>query len=915
MSFIYNSANAIKEAVLENQHMFDNPEVLDKEINEIRKDWNDVDVKMVILSVVEEKAMIQNLGVMILYEIVNNLEWALLERFYYPEPKLIKFLKRNNIPFFSKESFNPLKNFDILGFSLYYPLQYLGIPECLKFSGIEPLAKDRGEDDPLIICGGAAVVNPEPAYSFIDAFVIGDGEKAVEEILLSYRKCRDKNKQELLLDLSKIEGVYIPSFYKEVYFDSGAKKGQIKGRELVDSSLDVPMMVKKANVDLDDYPPVIHYNVINSEGFNIGVNAVELSRGCGNRCFFCSGSYRTLPYRERNLESIKNSFYESKLSTGCNSCTPYSFNYSDYSDIYRLMVYLYSIGYKVQMSSQRMDFFDFDFGYVSFKSGTLRITFAIEAGSQRLRDKINKNLSEEQILESIRQVLIIGFAKVKIYMISGLPETEENDILEALEIAKKIIALRDEIQGEDYNTRFTMSFTPFTAKANTPLQYSKTWDVDEEGIPFFRRELDPIIDKLKEVGMSLKVSTHSKVSSINQVFSLGDRRLSPIIHKVWKDGLFNYKGGLSLGNDEGAQFAFRDLLKKVGVSYEFYFREKDRDEIFSWDFIDMGWKKGWLRDSYFNNFKNGVTLDSCLIKCSSCGVCSKKQLKDLKDRSIKVLEDRKIKLSDYLSLLKADFKHRLRFKIDVDVSMRYIHSTKIKFRLLSSLWKVFGVDVVNDKVRLVSDPLNYRNWEFGKDYGELSLYSNLGSYNKDDTINKLNSNLEGIRFLDYFVIGKRAFSSIDKDGYSLYKVEIPRTVVSSDRFKVLAKEYLAQDEIIIKAKRKADFGETWETYPLNIKDQLHDIFVSKDGININVYILASGRAFVYNILLGMLKMRIRSLYKFPVERVSFISSRVSSGGLFSSYCEDCGNIIEEDIFGDLINDRFCIKHSVDRGLI
>ncbi len=510
----------------------DNPEVLIPEMNSIVRKKTEEDVHFCLMAPVSYSAMVANLGFAILYDILNRrMKGCLCERFYFPEPKLRRRLKKAGHLFFSKETCTNLREFDIIGFSSYFPLQMLGVPEILEGAGLSAFTEDRNDNTPLVLFGGVTAFNAEPVFNMVDIIVIGEGEEITQQIIKTVRLYKGQPNWKLSVKkaLCAYPGIYVPEFYKEVFYPKDHPEHPNQLKETIPKEHFAPYPVVKATVDMKKHSPLTKMLVSNSEGSEMTCGSLMIATGCSNRCFFCNGSFISAPYRERDLDAVKQGFSDLILNTGAHAVTPYSFNLSDFSDVNTLVKWLLEDeNRKVSMSSQRIDYFSEDFAKTARISGNRSITLAIEAGSERMRQIINKNLTEEKILTAFETAFKVGFSSIKVYMIANLPFETDADRIAIIPLLEKICKLR---QHYGTKTRIRLSYTPFQAKNHTPFQWAKTLDIDEAtGLPIFEKNLGNVIEGTKELDVRFRVGTNSDLSCINQCLTLGDRRMAAVIY-------------------------------------------------------------------------------------------------------------------------------------------------------------------------------------------------------------------------------------------------------------------------------------------------------------------------------------------------------------------------------------------------
>ena len=557
-----------------------------------------------------------HLGIQILYDMFNSMEDVWCERVYSPWVDLDEIMRKEQIPLFALESQEPVKNFDFLGITIQYEMCYTNILQVLDLAQIPLLAKDRGEDMPIVIGGGPCTYNPEPIADFFDLFYIGEGETRYRELLDVYKECKKQKlgRKEFLRRAAKLPGIYAPAFYEVTYKEDGTIASFTPKEEGIPASI-----LKEIVMDVSHtyYPlkPVVPFIKVTQNRV-----VLEIQRGCIRGCRFCQAGQLYRPVRERDVNILKDYAMEMLKNTGHEEISLSSLSSSDYSRLPELIDFLIeecdSRHINISLPSLRIDAFSLD---VMSKVQDVRkssLTFAPEAGSQRLRDVINKGLTEEVILKGARMAFEGGWTRVKLYFMLGLPTETEEDIRGIAELSNKIAAeFFDAVPKEERKNgrvQIVTSTSFFIPKPFTPFQWAKQF-TKEEFLEKAEQTKRAIASQLNQ--KSIKYNWHETDASVLEgVFARGDRRLSDVILRAYEKGCFY---------DAWSEYFHYDrwlaAFEECGLSIPFYTtRERSLDEIFPWDFIDCGVTKEFLKREWLKALA-GQTSPNCKKQCQGCG--------------------------------------------------------------------------------------------------------------------------------------------------------------------------------------------------------------------------------------------------------------------------------------------------------
>lgn len=586
------------------------------EWNVVKKDWEKCDVKSAFLFPDVYEIGMSHLGLRILYHVVNQRESYLMERSFAPMADMEELMRANNVPLFSWESYHPLKEFDILGFTLQYEMSYTNILNMLDLAGLPLRTKDRGNEFPLIMAGGPCAYNPEPLADFIDFFVIGEGEEVILEILDLIKKVKNKkgdfDKDIFLKAAAQIKGIYVPEFYQPSYLESGTL------REIKPIEENVPETIYKRVIEKFSEAEFPENTLVpNTEAIHDRV-MLEILRGCSRGCRFCQAGVIYRPVRERNMEKLLSQAEALINSTGYDEIALTSLSSLDYTCIEPLIKELLNrfkekkIG--VSLPSLRVDAFSVDLAKEVQQVRKSGLTFAPEAGTQRLRDVINKGVTEENIMETVAAAFSQGWTSIKLYFMIGLPSETYEDLDGIVNLAGKILSIGRKVKPHWVKKPIsvTVSASSFVPKAHTPFQ----WEGQEEKDSLREKQF-----YLKDKIRSLKGVTFNyhdvELSFLEAAFARGDRRLCDVLEKAWSLGC-KFDGW----SEHFKYDLWMDAFHEMGLEPEFFANRKfDLDELLPWDHISSGVSKKWLLKEYKTAIEGSRTLDCRGNDCHGCGVC------------------------------------------------------------------------------------------------------------------------------------------------------------------------------------------------------------------------------------------------------------------------------------------------------
>ena len=576
------------------------------ELNQVVKDWSEVETKVALVFPDIYDLGMSNLGLAILYDLLNKRQDVLAERVYVPEAGMEKAMREAGLPLYSLESKHCLAEFDIIGFSLPYETLYTNTLNALDLAGIPLLAEQRDARHPLVIAGGHATFNPEPMHAFIDAFVIGEGEEAIRDVVDAYQRWSQgsfsASRQELLLELARIPGIYVPSLYQAYYHEDGTF---CRIEKLADEAA-LPVM--KRIVPVLPPPPtrfiVPYIDTVHNRA------PIEIMRGCTRGCRFCHAGMITRPVRERSVQEVVQAVEEALEHTGFEEIGLLSLSSSDYTHILELVK---AVGERfagkhlgISLPSLRIETFSVELMDALKDSRRGGFTLAPEAATERMREIINKPVSTAQLLETAREIYSRGWTTIKLYFMIGHPSETLEDVQAIVDLCKAVLAEGRKVIGN--RAQVNAGVSTFVPKPHTPFQW----------VPCDSR--DQILAKQdllkRQLRGNIKLTwTNPEETLLEAWLSRGDRRMAGVIHEAWKRGArfdawkehFNYRAWMS-------------AFEACNLDSTFYtYRPRQLDETFPWEHIGTAVRKKFLSEDYLWSQRSQTRVD-CRDRCFACGI-------------------------------------------------------------------------------------------------------------------------------------------------------------------------------------------------------------------------------------------------------------------------------------------------------
>lgn len=899
------------------------------------KDWADpqYDFKACIIGGMSYISSEGNLAVPLIYSQLNHTRpQYITERAFFPNTRdEWKKYKKDGVPIFSLENKKPLKEFDILGFSISYIMPFLHIAPMLHYSGINLYALDREQDDPIVLVGGCMSFVTEILCGgrggVPDICFIGESEDGLEELMDEIRTQRAANvpRRDMLLDIQRRygdKGIYCPQFY-DVEYDEDSK--EIAQRVSLEEG--IPTRIRKAYVKNLNKGFILTDPFISYAG-GMAMGHMEIARGCSSACNFCQEGFNYRPYRERDSDVVVPKMRELMENVGSVDVVPASFTSSDHHEINLIMKRLLEeVTDKVNIISQRADAFGLDpsFAWLTGMGGSKTVSVGQEGISQRMRDVMTKAINEENLLKTAEFALKAGYKSIKYFMITNVPGTTDADYEELLAYVDKVQALK-----EKYNPKcdIKLSFTPLFLSAFTPFQWHRV-TVDE-------RSLTPWIPEIKKRGLNFRLGSGARHDEayLSQLFHLGDRRITDIMVESALEQEFYHFGATPKGTVE----KWEVMMAKKGLDFEFYFQEKHKDWIFSWDHVDNLTEKSALWSEYMRSRQGMGHLEPCINECYQCGACDTTTWRQRKGwAKRKVADSKSVDISKVKIIRQKGTVQRARLRVSIDPSHRYVAKDHWRLQFRRGCYKT-NVPLDKKVVAFASDAIKMLNWVSGVDYVDLKLTEHM--FDKNGFLSpEFQKWFTGINITDAMIYTDMKGLSTVRDT-CLYELPLDGsksrnemqnaidkfmayTPFSKDQKKKIPNDKPGRDGKVPSEVKRAYLKEHpqcqrikrmgfqgIERVIVDFRSLVDAIWIIEDNDK-NVYLRIKSRGEItpYDIYKQVMKSKWKIGDQGPASRLEYlIESNDDQDDFMSDRCEECDKTIESNLFGNQLHEELCLKH-------
>jgi radical SAM superfamily enzyme YgiQ (UPF0313 family) len=919
------SVEHIQQWLRTNFHRMELPAAyLGDEPNTYQKDWSQHDFRTLLIGAMSYSASEGNLAIPLIYGQLNELRpQYITERFFFWNSRNeYQLFKQDTIPPFGLETKHPAHQFDVLAFSVSYIMPFIHIPLMLAQAGLPIYANERSDVDPYVVVGGCMSPVAETMAGgnggVADIIFVGESEDGLCELLDLLRAGRQagKARADILFEATtQIPGVYVPKFYDVLYHPENRRI--IKRVPL---RAGVPERVRKAYVrDLDKgyrfTNPVISYKG------GMAMGQYEVARGCSSACNFCQEAHTYRPYRERSVEVIVQDMKKMLVNSGSLNVLPAAFTASDHRQI-NLMTkrLLEEVSEDVSIVSQRADAFGIDetFAKLTSMGGSHTVSIGMEGVSQRIRDALNKAVSERDLLASIEYAIKNGYTSVKLFMITNIPGTVTDDYEELVIFLQRVRDIRN-----NYNSKceVKLSFTPLFISAHTPYQWNAA-TVDE-------RTLTPWIRKIKALGFGFRLGSGARrdESYASQLLHLGDRRLTKVIVKAALQDEFMHYGATPKGTID----KWNAYMEEDNVSFQWYFQQKGFDWNFSWDHFDLLTSKESLWQQYQRSLQAVGQVAPCIEECYVCKACDSQVWEMRKDWAKDRVEDGKVDASKVVPIRQSGDAQRVRIKLEMDPLHRYIERDHWKYQVRRALY-LENIPFDKKSIKFGSDNIKMFNWISGTDYVDVKLIRHV--FDKMPVVQALQKHLRGAKPIDARIYNnmKQMCSIRDTCLYELPCSTNNRNELQAELDRFLAYEPITEEvpndapgrdgkvprELkslfmkkypqAIRIKRMGFRGV--ERVIVDLRTAVDDAWLVSRPEGLILQLKMRGDVTPYDAYAGIFHTKWKAGLGFPAARLDFLIEQDRDQDDFTvNRCDECEQLIEQDLFSVPMHDTFCVKHA------
>lgn len=881
----------IRDWVDANLHRLEEPSVyLGDEIGTHHRSWENAEFRVAVVGGTSYQGLAGNLAVPTLYQLINGKypNW-LCERAYFPISKGdLNKIEKEGLPIFTLEGKHDISEFDVLLFSGSYCGTDINMIKMMLMSGINPRAAERGEHEPICVRGGAHSYSPAPFAPMWDVLTAGDGEDIIPVILDHVKECKDKgmSREETLASLSaKDARAFAPRFYDEVYDkDDHMLIGWKRLRD------DVPYFMQRSFIKDLDEAYILTKPVVSYVDPAMSAGTLLVSRGCASGCVFCQEGYTWRPYRELDVDLAVDSLGAIMKSSGAEDVLPSAFCSSTYSKKKTLIKKTLET-HSDQMSfiSQRVDEMAEDPNFIELTTfaGNNTCSLGVEGNSQRIRDLLAKGCPEEDILRACEVMMKAGYRKIKFFMIANIPGETQEDVQEVVDLAAKVQALKEQL---DVKCEVMFSWTPLVVESWTPIQFAAP--------TLERRSLSAVLPQLRDIGVNFRIGSGGRYdeSYLVEMLHLGDRRVFEYILRLVRDYDFVHYGA----TPKGTKDIVEKWLEEDHISWDHWFYEKTIEDVFSWDFMNIGISKTWLWYQY-SLFRRGINPEifKCIDGCDKCGACDTQDLRKM--ASYRKTTDPEYNPKEIKVIRQKGAVQKARFRFETDQRHRFMSPDYVKMAFRRAAYQS-ELPIDKHAIDVASSGLKFRNWVCGTDYVDLRFTEKLS--NIDSIVEGMNKNLA-----PWAPIVKGEFKQITSpqlrvsdEHLQFYTMEIRRDVVEAAE---MINRVLDSSEFMLTIKKPGGARGMTIKEDINVRPLIEDMWLIKEGHSLKVRMLLGGAVSPYDLYQKMFNVQWSVASEFPAVRNDiFLPLDEDQFDLFRPTCIETGLPIPVNLFDEAFHDEY-----------